>query len=103
MDEEPESNAGYIVIVVIIIVLILVALVVFGLHYKRKLPESFYNLGGFLKGDKQWKPVLSKVSMIFHIVSQLILLDGTPKPNRVDFFIHFHRTQMKISKIIQRS
>ena len=45
----------------IIIVLILVALVVFGLHYKRKLPESFYNLGGLVKGDKQWKPVLSKV------------------------------------------
>ena len=65
MDEEPESNAGYIVIVVIIIVLILVALVVFGLHYKRKLPESFYNLGGLIKGDKQWKPVLSKVSSIF--------------------------------------
>ena len=61
MDEEPASNAGYIVIVVIIIVLILVALVVFGLHYKRKLPESFYNLGGLIKGDKQWKPVLSKV------------------------------------------
>merc|ERR1711902_336333 len=60
MDEEPASNAGYIVIVVIIIVLILVALVVFGLHYKRKLPESFYNLGGLIKGDKQWKPVLSK-------------------------------------------
>ena len=61
MNDEPASNAGYIVIVVIIIVLILVALVVFGLHYKRKLPESFYNLGGLVKGDKQWKPVLSKV------------------------------------------
>ena len=60
-NDEPASNAGYIVIVVIIIVLILVALVVFGLHYKRKLPESFYNLGGLVKGDKQWKPVLSKV------------------------------------------
>ena len=62
MNEEPSNNAGYIVIVVIIIVLILVALVVFGLHYKKKLPESFYNLGGLIKGDKQWKPVLSKVS-----------------------------------------
>ena len=59
--EEEASNAGYIVIVVIIIVLLLVALIVFGLHYKRKLPESFYNLGGLIKGDKQWKPVLSKV------------------------------------------
>ena len=73
MDEEPASNAGYIVIVVIIIVLILVALVVFGLHYKRKLPESFYNLGGLIKGDKQWKPVLSKVSLFFYLVSQLML------------------------------
>ena len=72
MDEEPASNAGYIVIVVIIIVLILVALVVFGLHYKRKLPESFYNLGGLIKGDKQWKPVLSKVCFFFQLVSQLM-------------------------------
>lgn len=59
--EEPSSNAGYIVIVVIIIVLIAAAILLFGLHYKRKLPESFYNLGGLVKGDKQWKPVLSKV------------------------------------------
>merc|ERR1712018_269970 len=58
--EEPSSNAGYIVIVVIIIVLIAAAIVLFGPHYKRKLPESFYNLGGLVKGDKQWKPVLSK-------------------------------------------
>ena len=50
-DEEPASNAGYIGIVVMIIVLVLVALVVFGLHYKRKLPESFYTLGGLIKGD----------------------------------------------------
>ena len=76
MDEELGSNAGYIVIVVIIIVLILVALIVFGLHYKRKLPESFNNLGGLLKGDKQWKPVLSKVSMFFYFVSQSMLLNG---------------------------
>lgn len=36
------------------------AIVLLGLHYKRKLPESFYNLGGLIKGDKQWKPVLAK-------------------------------------------
>ena len=60
--EEPSSNAGYIVIVVIIIILIAAAILLFGLHYKRKLPESFYNLGGLVKGDKQWKPVLAKVN-----------------------------------------
>jgi hypothetical protein len=58
--EESSGNAGYIVIVVIIIVLIAAAILLFGLHYKRKLPESFYNLGGLIKGDKQWKPVLAK-------------------------------------------
>ena len=58
---EPSNNAGYIIIVVIIIILVVAAIVLGGLHYKRKLPESFYNLGGLIKGDKQWKPVLAKV------------------------------------------
>ena len=58
---EPSNNAGYIIIVVIIIILVVAAIVLAGLHYKRKLPESFYNLGGLIKGDKQWKPVLAKV------------------------------------------
>merc|ERR1712001_507471 len=59
-NEEPSGNAGYIVIVVIIIILVVAAIILFGLHYKRKLPESFYNLGGLVKGDKEWKPVLAK-------------------------------------------
>lgn len=59
-NEDSSGNAAYIVIVVIIIILIAAVIVLVGLHYKRKLPESFYNLGGLIKGDKQWRPVLAK-------------------------------------------
>ena len=60
--DDASSNAGLIVIVVLILILIAAALLLVGLHFKRKLPESFYNLGGLIKGDKQWKPVLAKVN-----------------------------------------
>ena len=68
--EDPSSNAGLIVIVVVIFILIAAALLLVGLHFKRKLPESFYNLGGLIKGDKQWKPVLAKVINNWYIIDE---------------------------------
>jgi hypothetical protein len=58
--DKGSSSTAYIVIVVIIIILVAAVIALFGLHYKRKLPQNFYNLGGLIKGDKQWKPVLGK-------------------------------------------
>ena len=43
-----------IVVAIIVLVLIGFFIVMFGLHYKRKLPPAFYNA----LGRKQWKPVL---------------------------------------------
>ena len=68
VDDEPKSstNAGYVVLAVIIVILIIIAAIVYGLHYKGKLPPSFYNLSGYItrgrgNGNKRFKPVKSDV------------------------------------------
>merc|ERR1712173_541249 len=48
-DEEKDMSALY-VIIAIIVILVVIGIVMYGLHYKGKLPQTFYNLG-----RRQWK------------------------------------------------
>ena len=68
IDDEPKSSthAGFVVLAVIIVILVVAAAIVYGLHYKGKLPPSFYNLSGYItrgrgNSDKRFKPVKSDV------------------------------------------
>ena len=49
-DSEQESNSAIFVVIPILILFIVAGLAIFFLHYKRKLPPAFYNLG-----RRQWK------------------------------------------------
>merc|ERR1712029_649442 len=51
-EDEASGNPTAIVIAVCLIILIGGAAAMFGLHYKRKLPQSFYNMF-----SPRWKPV----------------------------------------------
>lgn len=51
---DEESSTMYIVIAVLLLIIIGLFVVLFGLHYKRKLPPQFYTA----LGRKRWKPVL---------------------------------------------
>merc|ERR1712157_223088 len=57
-DEEKDMSALY-VIIAIIVILVVIGIVMYGLHYKGKLPQTFYNLG-----RRQWKFVQANEEMI---------------------------------------
>ena len=66
VDDELKSftNAGYVVLVVFIVILVIATVIVYGLHYKGKLPPSFYYLSGYItrgrgNGYKRFKPIES--------------------------------------------
>jgi len=50
-DDEKDYNALFVIIAILVIVVV-IGIVMYGLHYKGKLPQTFYNFGG-----RQWKPV----------------------------------------------